>query len=481
MCDASEYAVGVVLGQRENNIFHVIHYASKVLNETQMNYATTEKELFAIVYALEKFRSHLIGSKKKNSREIGVKLSHIRNKRISSSRPNGSAPHISKQNRGASRVQALGASEWPSASNENFQRRVSGSKALSASEWLSAWGDKKFGKSLEPKRLALPNGSAPFPASKKRKGAASSNPPPHDSHNDEPTAPPVAPIRLDRQRFMTKSKQQRYTELESRQIIAERRVELEAGEYMEFQGELTRRKWNKLATPEKKYHEDIIKEFYANVYPLQRTDKIRNSWVRGAMVSYSRDAINEYLGNPYSLGGDGLDEYGRLKKARAFNADKMAKLLCLPGCTYTVGVTGNPVSFLRKNLTTTTRIWQNFLYCNVYCITHISDLNMPRETLLYSVLQKTGVDIAAIILDEIHKTVLSTPSLTGVSKPLGFPGLITGLCLFNGSRLLSNLNKSLWPPTNVAYIKIHCKSEQQGDASQPRPQRPWQGSSSSLR
>lgn len=42
---------------------HVIHYASKVLNEAQINYATTEKDLLIIVYAFEKFRYYLIGSK----------------------------------------------------------------------------------------------------------------------------------------------------------------------------------------------------------------------------------------------------------------------------------------------------------------------------------------------------------------------------------------------------------------------------------
>jgi len=63
MCDASDYIVGAVLGQRKEKLFYVIHYASKVLNDAQSNYTTTEKELLAIVYALEKFRAYLIGSK----------------------------------------------------------------------------------------------------------------------------------------------------------------------------------------------------------------------------------------------------------------------------------------------------------------------------------------------------------------------------------------------------------------------------------
>ena len=40
MCDASDYAVGAVLGQRKGRGFHAIYYASKVLNDAQINYAT---------------------------------------------------------------------------------------------------------------------------------------------------------------------------------------------------------------------------------------------------------------------------------------------------------------------------------------------------------------------------------------------------------------------------------------------------------
>jgi hypothetical protein len=63
MCDASDYTVGVVLGQRIAKCPHVIYYASQTLNDAQLNYSTTEKELLAVVFALDKFRSYLLGSK----------------------------------------------------------------------------------------------------------------------------------------------------------------------------------------------------------------------------------------------------------------------------------------------------------------------------------------------------------------------------------------------------------------------------------
>ncbi|CAM8883040.1 unnamed protein product [Rhodiola kirilowii] len=63
MCDASDYAVGVVLGQKDEKKPVVIYYASRTLDAAQRNYSTTEKELLAVVFALEKFRSYLLGTK----------------------------------------------------------------------------------------------------------------------------------------------------------------------------------------------------------------------------------------------------------------------------------------------------------------------------------------------------------------------------------------------------------------------------------
>ncbi|GJT22384.1 reverse transcriptase domain-containing protein [Tanacetum coccineum] len=63
MCDASDYAIGAVLGQRIEKHFRPIHYASKTMTEAETNYTTTEKEMLAVVYAFEKFRSYLIMNK----------------------------------------------------------------------------------------------------------------------------------------------------------------------------------------------------------------------------------------------------------------------------------------------------------------------------------------------------------------------------------------------------------------------------------
>ena len=62
MCDASDFTMGSVLGKRVEKAFKAIYYASKTFNEAQENYSTTEKEMLAMVFACEKFRSYILGS-----------------------------------------------------------------------------------------------------------------------------------------------------------------------------------------------------------------------------------------------------------------------------------------------------------------------------------------------------------------------------------------------------------------------------------
>ncbi|GJY94148.1 reverse transcriptase domain-containing protein [Tanacetum coccineum] len=63
MCDASDFAVGAVLGQRIDGKFKPNYYASKTLNNAQEHYTTTENELLVVVFSFDKFRQYLVLSK----------------------------------------------------------------------------------------------------------------------------------------------------------------------------------------------------------------------------------------------------------------------------------------------------------------------------------------------------------------------------------------------------------------------------------
>jgi len=63
MCDAFDFAIGVVLGQRIDNKQHIIYYSSRTLNEAHLNYTITEKEFLPVVFALKKFRPYRLGTK----------------------------------------------------------------------------------------------------------------------------------------------------------------------------------------------------------------------------------------------------------------------------------------------------------------------------------------------------------------------------------------------------------------------------------
>lgn len=61
--DASNYALGAVLSQIQNNTEKPIAFGSRTLSNTEENYSTTEKEALAIMWAVEKYRPYLFGNK----------------------------------------------------------------------------------------------------------------------------------------------------------------------------------------------------------------------------------------------------------------------------------------------------------------------------------------------------------------------------------------------------------------------------------
>ena len=62
MCDASDYAMGAVLGQRTEKVFRSVYYTNKTFNEAQENYSTIEKEMLEMGFAYEKFKPYILGS-----------------------------------------------------------------------------------------------------------------------------------------------------------------------------------------------------------------------------------------------------------------------------------------------------------------------------------------------------------------------------------------------------------------------------------
>jgi hypothetical protein len=230
----------------------------------------------------------------------------------------------------------------------------------------------------------------------------------------------------DASRFHSAECSQRFQHLKFWNFIEEHPVELAESEYPEFHQAVLRLRWNKLGNPIHKFDPSIVREFYVNALPStgSRGTPERKTWVRGKVIDYSRDTINEFLGTPFLKEADYY--HRRLTdEMHPFEDDQTARELCIEGLSFQESRTGKALRILRRALKTLSQIWMAFLLANVIPRMHVSDLTMRYCHLIYCILLKRDVDIVRVISDERHQIVQKR----GDKGSLGFPALITDLCM----------------------------------------------------
>jgi len=99
--------------------------------------------------------------------------------------------------------------------------------------------------------------------------------------------------------FLNENKVKRYDKLTHWNFLSERRVELKLVECDAVLMGVLRRNWKKLAEPLRKFDADIVREFYANAWAERQDRNRRKTTVRGKWISYSPQAIDDFLGNPF--------------------------------------------------------------------------------------------------------------------------------------------------------------------------------------
>ena len=155
-------------------------------------------------------------------------------------------------------------------------------------------------------------------------------------------------------------------------------------------------------------------------------------------MSFDRDSISGFAGDPSQLRGDDECTYQQLRaRTFGFNDDEVAREICLANHSYKINPVGKPCIILKKHMKILSLVCMVFILANMVPIGHVSALNIPRFHLLYCLLKEDYyVDVANIICYEIYQFVILEANQNNqkAKGSLGFSTLITALCKLTGLR-----------------------------------------------
>ena len=193
----------------------------------------------------------------------------------------------------------------------------------------------------------------------------------------------------------------------------------------------------------------VVKEFYANLYDpeVKSPKQVR---VRGYLIKFDANALNTFFRTPVVIEeGESLLAYSRFTRLRPDSHELVARL-CIPRKGFELNADGLPRKILRKNLTTLAQTQSVLSFSNLAPTSHTSDITLDRARLIYGIIQKMDMNLGYLISSQISLIAQHE------SSRLGYPALITALCMARGVTSDSLAFESLSPAINLAYVKKIC-------------------------
>src|ERR1051325_9945296 len=218
-------------------------------------------------------------------------------------------------------------------------------------------------------------------------------------------------VPFDGDRFLGPSQEARYKELEERNIWTERIIRLrEQGHYHTPDVILDNYGLGVLCEPQTKVNVELVREFYANAIPTEGREFPFTSVVRGKLVSFSRTAINNYLGINWTAPEDQLDIYHEHLARGNWDHAMLRRKLCLSGHSYELNKAGQPLKFNRSSLKTSAHVLMCVALYNLRPRSHTSSIPMETAELIAYILDQTQIDFGWLIANELKRVALSYTS-----------------------------------------------------------------------
>jgi hypothetical protein len=159
---------------------------------------------------------------------------------------------------------------------------------------------------------------------------------------------------------------------------------------------------------------DIVREFYANAFPVDEDGEPSEELftfttrVRGRSLSFDREAINTYLGNPMPLRSpDELCAFHKKQNQGNWDHDLIQRTILKEGCSYEISQAGRAYRALKSDMNTPAQVVFKLILHNIRPKSHVFSTPVENTPLIYSILAGISVDVSRIIAHELKIIALN--------------------------------------------------------------------------